>query len=157
MKFIKKIVTLAMLLSLTIASTTTAFAAEPNTAGNASESSESIPVVFESSKSSKPIFRKKNDSITFSLGSTGYISDCGLKPKFKCWVTGGSASTQVKFNFVTSGGVAYNNFGPVNADGSNYLYKSFIVFKGNGTWQFTATVTSGSNPGNLVCHVQQYY
>lgn len=99
----------------------------------------------------------QNDQVNFKLGSIGYMSNCGNTPKFKCWVTGGSSSTQVKFSFKTGGGVSYGPYGPVNADGSTYLDKPFVVFNGSGVWQFTATVASGTNNGNLVCHVLQYY
>lgn len=99
----------------------------------------------------------QNDEETFKLGSIGHMSHCGNMPKFKCWVTGGSSDTQVKFNFRTGGGVSYGPFGPVKADGSNYLDKPFAVINGSGVWEFTANVTSGENNGNLVCHVLQYY
>ena len=154
-----KILSLALACFMLLGSYTTAFAAETT---NTEYDNTQFTVVEE-----KPIAADgvtefimplaQNDRQDFSLGSIGYMSNCGNTPKFKCWVTGGSSSTQVKFSFKTGGGVSYGPFGPVKADGSNYLNKSFIVANGSGVWQFTATVTSGNNNGNLVCHVVQYY
>lgn len=111
-----------------------------------------IPVVFETDDSENP--RAVGSQTDFSIGSPGYISNCGNNPTFKFWVTGGSSSTQVMLNVTTSGGVSYGPFGPVKGDGSNYLTKDFIVFVGGGTWTFTAYVSNGSSSG-LTCHVKQ--
>lgn len=154
-----KILSLALACMMLLGCATTAFAAEPDPAefdNTQYTVVEEAPVVPEgATEIVVPI--AQNDRVDFKLGNIGYMSNCGNMPKFKCWVTGGSSSTQVKFEFVTGGGVSYGPFGPVKADGSNYLDKPFVVFNGSGVWQFKATVTSGNNNGNLVCHVLQYY
>lgn len=167
MKAISKILPLALVGVMTLGCVTTAFATEPETATTAEVVADTdnntftivkqeIPVVVESKdKGVTPL--KQGDEISFSLGSVGYMSNCGFTPKFKCWVTGGGSDTKVVFEFVTGGSKKYGPFGPVNGDGSNYLNKPFTVFNNTGAWQFKAYVSSGPNNGNLVCHVRQYY
>lgn len=159
MKKLSKVLSLALACVMLLGCATTAFAAEATetepTAVAGDENLQDIPVVIEGSATVSPL--QQNDQVNFALGSIGYMSNCGNAPKFKCWVTGGDANTQVKFEFVTGGGVSYGPFGPVKADGSNYLDKPFVVFNGSGVWQFKAYVSSGTNNGNLVCHVLQYY
>ena len=155
-----KILSLAIACIMLLGCATTAFAAETDNSFKADNTQfeivEETPVV-PAGANEIIIPLSQNDQADFKLGSVGYMSNCGFSPKFKCWVTGGSSSTQVKFSFKTGGGVSYGPFGPVKADGSNYLNKPFTVFNSNGVWQFTATVTSGENNGNLYCHVLQYY
>ena len=167
MKAISKILSLALVGVITLGGATIAFADEPKADATTEFVSETdnneftiveqeVPVVVESNDEGiAPM--KQGDEIKFSLGSIGYMSNCGRTPKFRCWVTGGTSSTKVMFRFKTGGGVNYGPFGSVNADGSNYLDKPFIVFDSNDAWEFTAFVSSGPNNGNLVCHVQQYY
>ena len=167
MKAISKILSLALVGVMTLGCATTAFAAEPKADATTEVVSEAdnneftiveqeVPVVVESNDEGI-VPMKQGDEITFPLGSVGYMSNCGFTPKFKCWVTGGSADTKVMFEFVTGGSQKYGHFGPVNGNGSNYLDKPFVVFNSTGAWQFKAYVSSGPNNGNLVCHVQQYY
>ena len=163
MKTISKLLSLALACVLTFGCATTAFAAESNPEDvNNNEYTvveQEIPVVFEGTGdegNASIVPMAQGDQEDFRLGSIGYLSNCGRTPKFKCWVTGGSSSTQVMFRFKTGGGVNYGPFGPVTADGSEALYKSFIVFDSDDAWEFTAFVSSGPNNGNLVCHVQQY-
>lgn len=158
---ITKVLSLALACVMMLGCATTAFAAEatPDPEKVNAEFSvveQEIPVVVEGSESGI-VPMTQGDQVNFRLGSVGYMSNCGNMPKFKCWVTGGSSSTKVMFEFVTGGDVKYGPFGPVNADGSNYLDKPFVVFNGSGVWQFKAYVSSGENNGNLVCHVLQYY
>lgn len=150
-----KLLALAVACVFTLGSTATVFAADTSTNDTPETQSEyqTIPIEFESEA---PDTLSQGDSITFGVGSAGYISNCGFTPKFKMWVTGGNSSTQVTFNILTSGGVSYRQ-GPVRADGSNYIEKQYIVYNGGGSWRFTAYVSAGSNSGNLVCHVQQVY
>ena len=163
MKAISKLLSVALACVLTLGCASTAFAAESNPEEVNQEYTvveQEIPVVFEGSVGESDygiVPMVQGDQEDFRLGSIGYLSDCGNFPKFKCWVTGGTSATKVMFNFKTGGGVDYGPFGPVNADGSNYLDKPFAVFDGEGAWEFTAYVSSGPNNGNLVCHVQQYY
>ena len=154
-----KLLALVMACVMALGCSITAFAAEPTDAtveagiNSADAEIVEIPVVFEEADNS--INPTAVGSVTtFTIGNTGYISNCGNNPTFKMWVTGGSSSTQVVFNVTTSGGSNYGPFGPVKADGSNYLTKNFVVVVGGGTWSFTASVTDGSSSG-LVCHVQQ--
>ena len=149
---------MALVCVMMLTCATTAFAAEPSDSFDNNSFTiveQELPVEIESDGSIMPL--QQNDQVDFQLGKIGYMSNCGFTPKFKCWVTGGSASTQVKFTIKTGGGVTYGPFGPLKADGSNYLDKPFVVYNSSGVWQFTATVTSGENNGNLVCHVVQYY
>lgn len=113
--------------------------------------------VAETTSDMEIVPMSQGDEITFRLGEVGYISDAGNNPKFEMWVTGGSASTQVKFNITSSGGTNYGPYGPIPADGSQGWYFQHVVIQGGGAWKFTANVTSGPNPGNLVCHVKQVY
>lgn len=94
------------------------------------------------------------DERTFSVGQAAYISNCGNAPIFELWVTGGSASTQVKFNVTSAGGTHYNDLGPVPADGSYGYYIQRAVLNGSGAWSFNAYVVEGSSAG-LTCHVRQ--
>lgn len=154
-----KLLALVMACVMVLGSNVTAFAAETTdetielTTNSAEAEIVDIPVVFEEADSSVNL-ATVGSSKTFSVGEPGYISSCGNNPTFKMWVTGGSSSTQVVFYVVTSGGSNYGPFGPVKADGSNYLTKTFAVIVGSGTWTFNASVTEGSSSG-LVCHVQQ--
>lgn len=154
-KTITRILSLALACVMMLACGTTAFAAEPDNTRFSVVDRVVLGAMGENEIIVSPM--QQNDEITFAVGSTGYMSNCGLTPKFYVWITGGSASTQVKVNFVTSGGVSYGPFGPLKADGSNMLDKAFVVVKGNGAWQFTANVTAGDNNGKLVVHVRQYY
>ncbi len=110
--------------------------------------------IFEITDSIDPL--SQGDEVSFDLGNSGYISNCGFTPKFKMWVTGGTSSTQITFNITTAGGVNYTQ-GPVKADGSSWVEKQYYVYNGGGTWKFTAHVSGGTNPGGLVCHVRQIY
>ncbi len=100
--------------------------------------------------------RAQGNSTTFRLGESGYISNCGFSPKFKFTATGGSSDTLVRFHITTSGGINYTQ-GDIKANGSQYIEKKYIVYNGGGSWQFTASVVSGSNNGNIKCTVTQTY
>lgn len=137
--------------------------AMPVFAAEASDNSAVTQIAIDESAVVEPVSAtgvvpmSQGDEYNFRLGEVGYISNAGHMPRFEMWVTGGSASTQVKFEIQSSGGTHYGPFGPLPADGSKgYSFQTFAAVSG-GTWSFTATVTSGSNPGNLVCHVKQVY
>ena len=98
----------------------------------------------------------QGNTTTFRLGQTGYISNCGLTPKFRFTATGGSSNTQVRFYITTSGGVNYTQ-GDIRANGIQSIEKQYAVFNGGGSWQFTASVVSGTNNGNIMCTVTQTY
>lgn len=140
----------------------TAFAAEPSmvdaewTDANTAEAGlVEIPVVFETAGTADAVSPFRLDSqIDFTDGARGdYIPDCGFTPTFQFWATGGSWNTQVYFNVKTSGGVNYGPFGPVNANGSNYATKSFVVAVPGGNWHFTAYTNDGSS--GITFHVRQ--
>lgn len=95
------------------------------------------------------------DYIYFKLGSFGYLKNCGNAPRFRVWATGGSSNTDLKISVVTAGGVSYT-MGTVTADSKHYLEKQYFVLNGTGTWQFAATVVSGSNNDMIYVHVEQY-
>ncbi len=159
-----KILALVMACVMAIGCSVTAFAAEPTTVDakqadiNTAEAEiVEVPVVVipvNSDDDAGVSPASVGDSTgAFAPGNRGTITNCGMHPTFKFWCTGGSASTQVKFNVVTSGGTSYGPYGPVKGDGSNYATKDFYVLQGNGTWTFTVEVT-GSTAG-LKCYVQQ--
>ena len=155
MKAKVKVFSMLLALGVIFCQSIPAFAAE--TSGN----SEVTQIAIDESVVAMPtsveeiVPMSKGDEITFPLGSTGYISNAGNYPKFEMWVTGGDASTQVKFDIVSSGGSKYGPFGPVPADGSQGWYFTHAAIVGGGAWTFTAHVTSGTNNGNLICHVKQ--
>lgn len=68
------------------------------------------------------------------------------------WATGGG-NTKVVFTIRTAGGVNYTQ-GPVTANGL-IITKRYSVFKGSGEWKFSAYIESGTDTGNIVCHVKQ--
>ncbi len=148
MKTHSKILSLVLACVLAFASTSTVFAAEPAT--EVSDVQE-IPVVFEDADDGIAQ-HSVGGSTTFNLGQSGSISNCGTSPKFQMWATGGNG-TKVVFNIKTSGGVSYTQ-GPVSANGS-VITKSYLVFKGSGSWTFSAYIESGPDTGNIVCHVKQ--
>lgn len=99
---------------------------------------------------------KQGERVSFRLGETGHLSNCGLTPKFRFRASGGSSDTLVKFHITTAGGSEYTQ-GNVRADGSQYIDKQYVVINGGGTWSFTASVVSGPNNGNITCSVEQIY
>ncbi len=143
---------------------TTAFAAEPTTDDSQNNlNGEVIEVTVPADGNTYGVDENgsivpmaQGNSTTFKLGETGYISNCGLTPKFKFTATGGSSNTMVRFYITTSGGVNYTQ-GDIKANGSQYIEKQYIVANGGGSWQFTASVVSGTNNGNIVCTVTQTY
>lgn len=153
-----KALSFVLALVLMLGCSVSAFAAEiPATEipVEVNESQKNAVVLENSETTVSP--RMNGDYITFKVGNIGYMSSCGFTPKFKIWVTGGDANTQVAIHIKTAGGIQYGPFGPVKANGSNYLEKPFVVYNSGGAWQFTAAVTSGTNNGNLTVHVQQIY
>lgn len=157
MKAKVKVFSMLMALIMIFGQSLPVFAAEASDAPAATQTAIDESAVAEPMSATAIVPMSQGDEYTFSLGEVGYISNAGRNPKFEMWVTGGSASTQVKFNVTSAGGTKYGPFGPVPADGSKGWYFQHVVFQGSGTWTFTAVVTSGSNPGNLVCHVRQVY
>ena len=159
-----KILALVMACVMALGCGVTAFAAEPNTAdaGQVDINTAEAEIV-EVPITVIPVDSSENAGVSpanvgdwtggFDPGNRGVIDNCGMNPTFKFWCEGGSASTQVKFDVVTAGGVTYGPYGPVKGDGSNYATKEFYVLQGNGTWTFTVRVT-GSTAG-LKCYVQQ--
>ena len=143
---------------------TVAFAAETPNANVATTTSEEfgmegyqeIPVVFAVDPSTASP-NAQGDRTTFRLGSIGYMSNCGFTPKFRITATGGTSTTQIKWEVITAGGQSYGPFGPITADGTMYSEKQFAVFNGTGTWQFKAYVSSGPNTGNIYITVEQVY
>lgn len=152
-----KVLSFALALVLMLGCSVPAFAAEVPATETPVEVVESPDAVVLENTEASASPRMNGDHITFKVGSIGYMSNCGFTPKFKVWVTGGDANTQVAIYFKTAGGIQYGPFGPVKANGSNYLEKPFVVYNSGGAWQFTAVVTSGNNNGNLTVHVQQIY
>lgn len=155
MKTKGKVFSMLLALSMIFCQSMPTFAAETSDNSKVSQIATDESVVVTPTSGEEIVTRSKGDSISFPLGSTGYISNAGNYPRFEMWVTGGDASTQVKFDIVSSGGTHYGPYGPVPADGSTGWYFTHAAIVGGGSWQFTAHVTSGTNNGNLVCHVQQ--
>ena len=157
MKAKVKVFSMLMALIMIFGQSLPVFAAEASDDPAATQIAIDESAVAETTSATEIVPMSQGDEISFPLGSVGYISNAGNYPKFEMWVTGGDASTQVKFNVVTSGGTKYGPFGPIPADGSKGWYFQHTVLVGSGAWAFTANVTSGSNPGNLICHVKQVY
>ena len=124
MRTTSKILSFALVVVMMFTCSTTAFAAE---SVNPVALDGVHPMQVTSGSSGEVAPCKQGDSITFKVGSVGYISNCGNFPKFKIWVTGGSADTQVEIELKDPIGLSYGPFGPLNANGSNYLDKPCAV------------------------------
>lgn len=176
----RKALFMALTCTMVLGATTTAFAAE-NTGDSVLSSYEALECSDESnatvedgmtfiipangetsdiitlSNSSPEISPFKNgEKVSFRLGETGYMSNCGFNPKFRFRASGGSADTLIKFHITTAGGTAYSQ-GNIKANNSQYMDKQYVVVNGKGTWSFTASIVSGPNSGNITCSVEQIY
>ncbi len=157
MKAKVKLFSVLMALAMVFGQAMPVFAAEASDNSAVTQIAIDESAVAEPTSATEIVPMSQGDEITFRLGDVGYISNAGNMPRFEMWVTGGNASTQVKFEIQSSGGTHYGPYGPLPADGSQgYSFQTFAIV-GGGTWSFTASVTSGTNPGNLICHVKQVY
>ena len=140
---------------LVFGSAKTAFATEDSATLVSEDSNSANSEVVTLDETSITPFRN-GDKVTFKLGNTGYIQNCGNRPKFRFRASGGSSNTLIKFHITTSGGTEYTQ-GNIKADGSQYIDKQYVVLNGKGTWSFSATIVSGTNNGKITCSVEQVY
>ena len=157
MKAKVKLFSVLMALVMVFGQAMPVFAAEASDNSAVTQIAIDESAVVEPASATEIIPMSQGDEVTFRLGEVKYISNAGINPKFEMWVTGGTAATQVKFNVTSAGGTKYGPFGPVPADGSKGWYFQHLVIQGGGAWEFSANITSGPNPGTLVCHVKQVY